>query len=178
MRSLTIPLDDLPLREELPADLVEDGGELWQRGARLVDRSVPGHGRITAGSWLSGRFETKPFVFGGCEWLFVLSGRIVFIIEGQQYEIRRGMSALIPRGLSCRWVQPEPVLKYFLRWDHDGDDQPQRFWSSAMLGVDAPRGVFSISAGEASWRQGTSFVTLLTRAGHLELAGVFCALGA
>lgn len=173
MRSLGIPLDDLPLCEDLPADLVEEGGELWQRGVRLVDRSEPGRGRITAGSWLSGRFATKPFVFGGCEWLHVLSGAIVFEIDGHDHEIAAGMSALVPRGLSCRWVQPEPVLKYFLRWDHEGDDQPSRFWSSAMPGEPVPDGAFRASADEASWRNATSSVRLAAKAGTLELSGDF-----
>ncbi len=173
MRSLAIPLDDLPLREGLPADLVEEGGELWQRGMRLVDRSVSVGGRITAGSWLSGRFATKPFVFGGCEWLHVLSGAIVFEIDGYVHKIAAGMSALVPRGLSCRWVQPEPVLKYFLRWDHEGDDQSSRFWSSAMPGEAVPDGAFRASVDEASWRDATSSVRLAAKTGTLELAGGF-----
>lgn len=173
MKTLAIPLDDLPLQEELPSELLDEGDEVWQRGCRLVDRTILGRGRITAGSWLSGRFATKPFVFGGCEWLFVLSGRIVFEIEGQQHEIGRGVSTLIPRGLSCRWRQPEPVLKYFLRWDYEGGDQPRRFWSSVMSGKDAPWQAFSVSCDQASWRDKTSSVTLLSSVGQLELAGVF-----
>lgn len=173
MRSLAIPLDDLPLRENLPADLIVEGGELWQRGIRLIDRSIPGRGRITAGSWLSGRFATKPFVFSGCEWLHVLSGAIVFEIDGHDHEIAAGMSALVPRGLSCRWVQPEPVLKYFLRWDHEGDDQPSRFWSSAMPGETIPRCVICVSADKVSWIYSRWSVTLWSSTGKLDLTGNF-----
>lgn len=173
MKAVAIPLDDLPRQEELPSQLVEDGGELWQRGHRLVDQGFDEFGRITAGSWQSGRFATKPFVFGGCEWLSVLSGRILFETEGRQHEIGEGMAALLPRGTHCRWIQPEPVLKYFLRWDYEGADQPRRFWSSAMGERPFAAGTFAATTDSASWLKGASSVTLQAARGVLELAGDF-----
>lgn len=173
MKSLAIPLDDLPLREELPAELLQRGNERWQRGVRVVDESLPEAGRITAGIWFSGRFATNRFTFGGCEWLHVLSGSVVFDIDNTRHEIVAGMSALVPRGLSCRWIQPEPVLKYFLRWDHDGDDQPTTFWSSALSENGPQAGRFTASVHMASWRMSGSTVTLLPQHGRLDVDGPF-----
>lgn len=167
MRSLAILLDDLPLRENLPADLIVEGGELWQRGIRLIDRSIPGGGRITAGSWLSGRFATKPFVFSGCEWLHVLSGAIVFEIDGHDHKISAGMSALVPRGLSCRWMQPKPVLKYFLRWDYKGDDQATRFWCSDMPEAEMGKGALAVSTTKATCHHAANSATLSVDEGIL-----------
>lgn len=76
MTRLAIPLDDLPSQQDLPSLLILEGGEVWQQGHRLVDRTLADSDRVTAGSWLSGCFATKPSAFGGCEWLTVLRGRI------------------------------------------------------------------------------------------------------
>lgn len=169
MKSIVIPLDDLPAREELPADLVQPRDDRWQHGVRVVDWRVRGVGRVTAGSWHSGRFATKPFSFGGCEWLHVLSGTIVFDIAGTHHEISAGKSALVPRGLSCRWVQPEPVLKYFLRWDDAGEGQPTQFWCSGMPETEMAEGALAISTTKASWHHAATSVALSVTEGILCL---------
>ncbi len=85
MTAWTIPLEDLPRREDLPADLVGPGEDVRQFGHRLVEREFAGLGRVTAGSWRSGVFATGPFEFGGCEWLFVIEGLLRFEVDGNSH---------------------------------------------------------------------------------------------
>lgn len=121
----------LPEAEPLPADLIEQGA-LWQRGLRIIDRPAE-VGRITGGVWASGVFATHPFDFGGQEWMYIISGCVRLEIEDTKRLVGAGEQFLVPKGLHCRWVQPEPVLKAFLRWDGDGPaPEMERVWKMAM----------------------------------------------
>lgn len=115
---MSFPNLRLPEAEPLPADLIHSGDER-QFGIRWVDRPLAG-GRLTAGIWHSGVFETKFFEFGGFEWIKVLEGTIVFETSGGRKTILAGTASKAVRGTSMRWCQPDPVLKLFLRWDGDG----------------------------------------------------------
>lgn len=164
-----IPLEDLPRQEDLPAELVGPEDDVRQFGHRLVDREFGGLGRITAGSWQSGVFSTGLFEFGGCEWLFVLDGLLQLEVDGNSHEIMPGMAAVVPKGLQCRWVQPSPVLKLFLRWDHEGDGQPSRFWHCGMC-EPAPASVRFIAECErVHWKDPLRSLTLDARRRNLTL---------
>lgn len=108
----------LPEAEPLPADVVLSG-DLWQRGLLLVDRPFEG-GRLTAGLWQSGVFETRTFEFGGTEWFQVMAGTVILDRAGDSTETKAGHVAKVDRGTSLVWKQPDPVLKLFIRWDGDG----------------------------------------------------------
>lgn len=139
----------LPEAEPLPADLIERGA-LWQRGLRIVDRFAEG-GQLTGGLWASGAFQTVPFAFGGQEWMHIISGSVRIETEYTERRVGPGEQIVVRRGLHCRWIQSEPVLKLFLRWDGDGPvPTMERLWMAAMPDWPCPDGADSNGRSRAS----------------------------
>jgi uncharacterized cupin superfamily protein len=158
---IAIPLADLPEAEPLPTALLEPDSEAWQRGLRLVDRSDGAGGRVTAGSWQSGVFRTRPFTFGGHEWMWVIEGCIEVAADHGRWLIRQGEAGLIPAGLCCTWTQLGPVTKVFLRWDGTLPDSPvfSAPWLSSApersFGYAGREGILLAAANTASWLSAT-----------------------
>lgn len=158
---IAIPLAGLSETEPLPTALLEPDSEAWQRGLRLVDRSDGAGGRVTAGSWQSGVFRTRPFTFGGHEWVWVIEGCIEIAGDHGRWLIRRGEAGVIPAGLCCTWTQLGPVTKVFLRWDGTPPDSPAACspWLSSApgrsFGYTGREGMLLAAPNTASWVSAT-----------------------
>jgi uncharacterized cupin superfamily protein len=107
---------ELPEREPIPAAVIAEGdGRQW--GRRIVDEPALG---LSAGIWESGAFRTRPFVFGGHEFMRVLEGEIVLEADGGTVRVGPGEAAVVAQGATIAWTQPRRVRKLFMRFDDPG----------------------------------------------------------
>jgi uncharacterized cupin superfamily protein len=98
----------------IPAASIESGDPV-QRGHLYVD--VPAHG-LSAGIW-----DCTPFIgvmepYPVTEFMLVLDGQVTIIeADGKATVIAAGESFILPKGLVCKWHQPDYMRKYFVILD-------------------------------------------------------------
>ncbi len=106
---------DLEMWPEIPAASIESG-EPVQRGHLYVNEPSIG---LSAGIWdctpFIGVMETYPVT----EFMLLLEGSLTIIEpSGKSTVIKAGESFILPKGLICKWHQPDYVRKFFVILDN------------------------------------------------------------
>jgi uncharacterized cupin superfamily protein len=102
-------------------------GERERWGRLFYDRPEIG---VTAGLWYSRPFTSKPFTFGGFEFVHLIAGALEIVTQTGTFTIQAGDSVMIPAGLQCVFRQTDEVCKVFIRWDApNGSRDPSWFHS-------------------------------------------------
>ncbi len=89
-------------------------GSRKQNGVVLFEDKAHG---LTAGVWEQGANESRWMDYPVNEFMLVLEGEVVIVEEDRKVSIKAGESFIIPKGLRCRWTQPEYVKKFFVIFD-------------------------------------------------------------
>jgi uncharacterized cupin superfamily protein len=106
-----VPLEPWP---DLPAEIVESGNP-QQRGKMLFEDKASG---ISAGIWDCTTFIGKQETYPVTEFMLVLEGSVtVFDAHGGSVTISAGESFVMPKGMVCRWHQPDYMRKFFVILD-------------------------------------------------------------
>ena len=78
--------------------------------------------RITSGVWEAARLMTEPYIPTYSEFIYLLEGSVTLIDgDGHEETFHAGDAALIPRGMTVTWKQPERMRKYYVIFDHESD---------------------------------------------------------
>ncbi len=78
--------------------------------------------RITSGVWEATRLMSEPYTTKYSEFIYLLDGSLTLIDgDGQEEIFHAGDAALIPRGMTVTWKQPDRLRKYYVIFDHEAD---------------------------------------------------------
>ncbi len=103
--------------DPIAPDEIETGSPA-QRGHIYHEVADAGY---MAGVWDCTAMTLKFGPYPVHEFMFLLEGSVTLVLEdGSQVTVRAGESFVIPKGLPCKWVQPDYVRKFFMIFEEPG----------------------------------------------------------
>lgn len=105
---------DLEPWPDLPAEIIASGHPK-QRGKMLFEDKASG---LSAGIWDCTTFIGKQETYPVTEFMLVLEGSVTVVdADGGSVTISAGESFVMPKGMVCRWHQPDYMRKFFVILD-------------------------------------------------------------
>jgi uncharacterized cupin superfamily protein len=103
------------LLDPMPAELLASG-QPELRGVELF--SAPEDG-VSVGLWSATPFVTAGGPYPVDEFMVLLEGCVIIRLpDGRSQTVRAGDSFFIPKGLDCKWDQPETVRKIYVIFEN------------------------------------------------------------